>query len=277
MDHYENEIQRSNKPVTTVYLVGSHVQEFVETIFPRITKNIAIVTGNAINAVPVSVLGSSESARRFLDDNRLIGALIQNLDIQHPKAVPLPLGLDFHNLHINKHGPWHTLEETLTPNQQELQIQTFAEQALPFEHRSPTVFTHFTVGTQRVVRSEWLSYFQEQSFANAPQGTIERTQLWKNMGGSQFVASPPGAGMDCHRTWEALVLGSVPIVQRFVPLTPLYEDLPVWEVDHVSEVTHESLQRKAKEVANKLLHGHYDFRKLTVGWWKEHLESRIKS
>ncbi len=30
---------------------------------------------------------------------------------------------------------------------------------------------------------------------------------------SKFVLSPPGNGADCHRTWEALYLGSVPIVK----------------------------------------------------------------
>ncbi len=274
MDHYEREIQRSNKPVTAVYVVGSHVREFVETIFPRITQRIAIVTGNSTDAVPVSVLGLEENARRFLDDDRLVGAWVQNLDIEHEKAVPIPLGLDFHNLHANKWGPWHDLEETLTPNQQEQQLHTIAGQALAFELRAPEVFTHFTVGTQRAVRSEWLSYLQEQSFAQAPEGTIERSMLWRAMSRFQFVASPPGAGMDCHRTWEALALGSVPIVQRFAPMATMYDDLPIWQVDHVSEITQESLQSKAAEVNRNLQDGLYDFRKLTIGWWREQMQRR---
>jgi hypothetical protein len=28
-----------------------------------------------------------------------------------------------------------------------------------------------------------------------------------------FVASPYGGGPDCHRTWEALILGCIPIVK----------------------------------------------------------------
>jgi hypothetical protein len=31
---------------------------------------------------------------------------------------------------------------------------------------------------------------------------------------SKFVLSPPGNGPDCHRTWEALYLGAIPIVLR---------------------------------------------------------------
>ena len=28
----------------------------------------------------------------------------------------------------------------------------------------------------------------------------------------QYVLSPPGHGLDCHRTWEAMLLGAIPIV-----------------------------------------------------------------
>jgi hypothetical protein len=31
---------------------------------------------------------------------------------------------------------------------------------------------------------------------------------------SKFVVSPPGNGYDCHRTWEAIYLGAVPIVLK---------------------------------------------------------------
>lgn len=33
---------------------------------------------------------------------------------------------------------------------------------------------------------------------------------------SYFVISPEGAGIDCHRTWEALIVGAIPIVTRSV-------------------------------------------------------------
>ena len=39
--------------------------------------------------------------------------------------------------------------------------------------------------------------------------------LWRyyiHIARSKFVLSPPGLGMDCYRTWEALYLGSIPIV-----------------------------------------------------------------
>jgi hypothetical protein len=56
-------------------------------------------------------------------------------------------------------------------------------------------------------------------FSNAPYTghiTIEseelnRSELWRRHGNYSFVISPPGHGLDCHRTWEALALGCIPI------------------------------------------------------------------
>lgn len=48
-----------------------------------------------------------------------------------------------------------------------------------------------------------------------------REVCWDHMTQMQFCASPHGNGLDCHRTWEALCLGCVPIVKSS-PLDDLY-------------------------------------------------------
>ena len=57
----------------------------------------------------------------------------------------------------------------------------------------------------------------------------------------KFVASPFGAGPDCHRTWEAIAMGAVPIVRRHAGLNPLFVGQPVLIVDKWSDVTVELL------------------------------------
>jgi hypothetical protein len=58
-----------------------------------------------------------------------------------------------------------------------------------------------------------------------------------------FVISPHGNGLDCHRTWEALILNSAPIVKTS-PLDRLYTALgmPVVIVNDWSEVTCENMR-----------------------------------
>jgi hypothetical protein len=59
-----------------------------------------------------------------------------------------------------------------------------------------------------------------------------------NIQHSKYVISPPGAGADCYRTWEALYLGAIPVVLRkFWPFNHL--DLPVKVVDSYSSFLQE--------------------------------------
>jgi hypothetical protein len=52
---------------------------------------------------------------------------------------------------------------------------------------------------------------------------------------TKFVLSPPGNGPDCHRTWEAIYSGAIPIVKRdFWPFKTL--SLPVLVVNDWNEV-----------------------------------------
>jgi hypothetical protein len=56
-----------------------------------------------------------------------------------------------------------------------------------------------------------------------------------------FVASPPGNGIDTHRTWEAMYFKCVPIVLKSY-MTKHYEEigLPIWIVDSYAELSSET-------------------------------------
>ena len=51
---------------------------------------------------------------------------------------------------------------------------------------------------------------------------------WKKHKNYAFELSPSGNGLDCHRTYEAIILNTIPIV-RSNTLDPIYKehDLPV--------------------------------------------------
>lgn len=57
-----------------------------------------------------------------------------------------------------------------------------------------------------------------------------------------FTLSPAGNGAQSHRTWEALLAGSVPIVRRTgTAMDRLYDGLPVVMVDEWSDATRDGL------------------------------------
>lgn len=57
----------------------------------------------------------------------------------------------------------------------------------------------------------------------------------------RFVVSPWGEGPDCHRTWEALAAGCIPIVRVHPGLANLFTNEPVLTVMDWSELTPELL------------------------------------
>lgn len=58
-----------------------------------------------------------------------------------------------------------------------------------------------------------------------------------------YVLSPEGAGPDCHRHWESILLGSIPIVLKS-SATKILEGLPCLQVDIWDEVTPIRLQEE---------------------------------
>jgi hypothetical protein len=83
-----------------------------------------------------------------------------------------------------------------------------------------------------------------------------------------FVLSPHGNGLDCHRTWEALALGCIPIVKSS-GLDPLFENLPVWIVHEWSEVTQEAMNC----VVNSFKTQSCQYEKLNLSYWQNLLRS----
>jgi hypothetical protein len=75
---------------------------------------------------------------------------------------------------------------------------------------------------------------------------VKRLETWKTQSEYAFVISPHGNGLDCHRTWEAISLGTIPIVKTS-QLDPLFDGLPVWIVKDWNQVNEFSMLLKIKD------------------------------
>jgi hypothetical protein len=77
-----------------------------------------------------------------------------------------------------------------------------------------------------------------------------------------FVLSPFGIGMDCHRTWEALCLNSIPIIKA-PNFKHLFEDLPVLVIDEWNEINERLLYNTIQKFKNI----NFNFDKLKLTYW----------
>ena len=101
----------------------------------------------------------------------------------------------------------------------------------------------------------------------APTNIIVVESYLEDLASSYFVLSPRGHGLDCHRTWEALYMGAIPIVKSS-GMDALFSDLPVLIVKDWSEITESFLLKKWAEMKNT----HYNFEKLYLSYWLSWIE-----
>lgn len=83
----------------------------------------------------------------------------------------------------------------------------------------------------------------------------------------KFALSPPGRGLDTHRTWECLMVGTIPIVIHS-PLDILYEKLPVLIIDDWSVLTPSYLEEQYILFQSRT----YDFTQLYASYWKTKIQ-----
>jgi hypothetical protein len=90
---------------------------------------------------------------------------------------------------------------------------------------------------------------------------------------TKFVISPEGNGIDCHRHYESLWAGCIPIMEENPNIQMKYRGLPVlWTRDY-SEITESYLQQAYAQMINQ----DYDFSKLFLSSYDEEEQKKIKT
>ncbi len=105
----------------------------------------------------------------------------------------------------------------------------------PFEKRDINFLVCFSIHTNRVEREEALQWSRQLPGSYVVREPITPRRYRNLVLRSRFVVSPPGNGPDCHRTWEAMYLGAIPVVKKSSwPFRHL--QLPVIQVENWQEL-----------------------------------------
>jgi hypothetical protein len=217
----------------SVYIHTTALPRFVAEYLPHVSVPFVLVSGDSDMTVPDDypnaweAIVASPLVRRWYAQNCT--------RTDHPKVVQLPIGLYFHTVIRGPH-PWST---RLSPAQQEAQLYQVC--AVPRTQQTKCYGNfHFLLTTR-------YGHDRHDAMARIPRAMIDyeprrtsRLHTWTTMRGYRYIVSPHGNGLDCHRTWEALALGCIPIVKSS-PLDPMYAGLPVLIVRDWNEVTQERL------------------------------------
>lgn len=127
----------------------------------------------------------------------------QNCTVNHTNVIPIPIGV------ANSCWPWGDLSawQTIEPEEKkdhEIYFNFTIEGGCR-DVKRPDCFTKFSnLGIPWIENKEYSTYLQD-------------------LNNYKFIISPEGNGIDCHRTWEALYLKVIPIVDRNI-VTEFYSN-----------------------------------------------------
>ena len=226
-------ITTPDTPKAIIYICTGAINDFVNRILPSRTQPFVLVSGDSDQTVPEGV----ETSAQLLEHPLLIAWVAQNCMGGHPKLHRIPIGLDYHTLASYGGHPWGP---TATPAQQESELLTLSRFSLPFWKRIHRCYGTFHFNWYASVERTRARDLIDPTVIDYQTEKMIRKNVWRMMTQYTFVPSPPGAGPDCHRTWEALVLGCIPIVKTS-GLDPLFDGLPVWIIKDWTDITHESM------------------------------------
>lgn len=89
----------------------------------------------------------------------------------------------------------------------------------------------------------------------------------RELASHRFVLCPAGNGTDTHRMWEALYVGTIPVVEKH-PALEAFRDLPILFVESLA-----TLERAQLEAAHgEMLDRSWSCEKLFLPWWRERFE-----
>ncbi len=212
-----------------VFVSNDLVLSYLQTIHPQISNPYILISHNSDTSI-------DKAAADLLDD-KIIRFYAQDAVYAHAKIVPIPIGLE--NLHFYANGItsfYNKIREKIRRNPPQ---------------RKNRIFFKFNIRTNPVERGPALEYFSQHPLMDSPRYKLSPILHARKLMTYKFVASPPGHAIESCRTWEALYLGTIPIVKDFISMRYFTSlGLPMWIVKDWKEldgITEEQLAKKYDE------------------------------
>lgn len=233
-----NEIQDGD----IVFVGMPYISYFVREISPHITSSYILITSNGGGKIDNQFLP-------FLSTQNLIAWFGRNMTVQHKKAHIIPLGLNWRRSRSSIKHTEKYLANVSTENY-------FTDKPIH------TLWAGVSAKTSPT-RPQILKKIKARDFVTTS-AKIPFFEYLEKLRSSKFVLSPRGRNIDCYRTWEALYVGSIPVVESH-GINDVYKDLPVVIVENLSDVTKELLESEFESLMKK----RFNLEKLHMDYWIE--------
>jgi len=232
--------------------------DFLSSIFSYISNlshDIILITGNSDYEINDEIIAKSPSNIKHW--------FAQNAN--STKIHGLPIGLENTiKCKINEHGvvwphalPKHNLIHS-------------AKDKLP----SKNIYGNFSISTNPSIRKKVFDICQSNEhitsdicFNHQEINKRSYSNYINNILDHKMVVCPEGNGIDCHRVWETLLLGRVPIVRKSKVMNH-FSDLPILYLDDWDELKDlKSLNQSYESIKDNSIE------KLNFKYWKSFILS----
>lgn len=161
-------------------------------------RPVVLVTSDGDRAVPSSL--RERTVRLLLESAKVTRWLTQNYDgsLRHNKLRPIPIGLDLHTTQ------WQL-------GSHEAKIAHITSQNAAAHRRKQAVLCDAHLTRSHPDRARMYEAAKGSASITMLNEKRPFADLMRLYGQYQFVLSPRGNGIDCHRTWEALLAGCIVI------------------------------------------------------------------
>jgi hypothetical protein len=245
----------------TIYVCNYAINHLLQ-LLKFIPFKFVLVSGDSDNTIPFHIFSSHESFLSFISSDKIIHWYSQNFMIEHPKITKIPIGLDYHTIYNNTNHEWG---ERITPKEQEDILENISKNSTPFWERKIKCYANFHFSMENITYGHERKSAVEKIDKNLiyyEENKVKRIDSWKKQSEFAFVLSPPGNGYDCHRTWEALCLGCIPIVKKS-GMDNLFDELPVLLVNDWNDINNDLLTKTIDTFRGK----RFNYDKLLLKYW----------
>lgn len=248
---------------------------FVSEVLPDIKQYFVLVTGDIDDSIPSDVQRNSEL---ILDSSKLLHWFAQNHDgARSDRISPIPIGMDFHS--IQQGEKWGIKQLPVTKQHEVLEMIRLKLKPTGSRKRKLYIDSQFASrhdpirpgSVNNLTRADVYQQIHADPAVQIQPYFLPQFEMWMQRGQFDYVLSHHGFGLDCHRTWEALVLGHIVVVQKS-SMDPLYENLPVIIVDDWAEVAVSGIGQLLGIDCNKT----FRHEKLTNKYWVEKMRVKAK-
>lgn len=260
----DDDLLKDHRSFSSIYICSTSLSLFSQKYLDKIEYPFILVSGDSVLKIDENFLNQPEISR-IIDHPLLVKWYAQNLTTRSFKKVKnLPIGLDYHT------DASKTIFTSKKSNalQQESKLLSVLSKSKLFNNRTAKFYSNFHFQLERGDRKSCFEMVQGSHVYYEPQ-FLERHDCWINQTNFQFILSPEGVGVDCHRTWEALALCSVPIVVGKA-LLPLFEDLPVIVLEDWSLCTQDQLDYYTEWAQYET----FDFTSLFLSFWVDKIRGK---